>query len=260
MYLKINTDGGSRGNPGPAGAGVYICDQADSCVFAGGYYLGKQTNNIAEYMGLLRGLEKAIELGATDVLVLMDSELIVKQINRVYRVKNANLKVVYDQVVELIGQLDNITVRHVYRDANKEADQLANDAMDSRSDTGGLVKRSMKCETAVDCNGPVASDDILLVDMRKVLKFNSEGICAYKMDSTREEPVQMIALEPGKTMKLNVQSKALGVTIMRGKGVIVTSTGKLTIQAGNWVKLTDLQSYTISSNPTEQLILVQQSI
>ncbi len=135
MHCTLHIDGGARGNPGPAGVGVVIQDTAnDTYIHEAGYFLGEATNNVAEYHGLIKALEVAVELGATRVLVVSDSELMVKQINGQYRVKAENLKPLYQQAVKLLGRFGKWQVTHTRRENNKLADQLANRAMDARAD------------------------------------------------------------------------------------------------------------------------------
>lgn len=133
--LRIYTDGGARGNPGPAGLGVAIHarheDGSEGEVVATVHeYLGKATNNQAEYMAIIRGLEKAKKLGAEDVEMVMDSELAVKQLNGQYRVKNPELAKRFMEVYNLRQQFTKVTFRHVRREKNKEADALVNAAID----------------------------------------------------------------------------------------------------------------------------------
>ena len=135
--IIIYTDGGSRGNPGPAGAGGVI--MKDSKVIAEvSKYLGIQTNNYAEYSALILTLEKAIELGIINenIKVYMDSNLIVKQLNGEWKVKHKNIIPLFNSVKQLINNSfknNNITFTHIYRQYNKLADKLANDAMDSNT-------------------------------------------------------------------------------------------------------------------------------
>ena len=135
MHLIIHTDGGARGNPGPAAAGVCIVDAGTGdAIHEAGYYLGETTNNVAEYQGLLKALRKAQELGATRVSVRSDSELMVRQIHGQYRVKAEALKPLYQQVMALLSKLKQWEVAHVRREGNQRADQLANAAMDAGID------------------------------------------------------------------------------------------------------------------------------
>jgi ribonuclease HI len=128
------TDGGARGNPGPAGYGVVIKDEAGKNVAEIAEYLGETTNNQAEYWGLVTALEKVRDLAGSDevqVEVRMDSELIVKQMLGLYKVKNEGLKPFYWRIRELIIALGGqVTFTHIPRRENKEADALSNVAMD----------------------------------------------------------------------------------------------------------------------------------
>jgi ribonuclease HI len=129
-YLIAHSDGGARGNPGPAGYGVVIKDESGRKVAALGEYLGHQTNNFAEYQGLIAALEYALKYGPKALKLISDSELLVRQIKGIYKVKNAVLQDLHGRAKELIAQLDWFSIGHAFREQNQEADQLANDAMD----------------------------------------------------------------------------------------------------------------------------------
>ena len=132
--ITIQFDGGSRGNPGPAGIGVVLRAQDGTPLVTLGRFIGRATNNVAEYKALITGLEKARELGAKKLLIRGDSELIVRQMRGEYRVKNADLKELYDEAQLLLRQFDHATIEHNYRDKNTLADRLANLAMDRKAD------------------------------------------------------------------------------------------------------------------------------
>ena len=132
--VTIYTDGGSRGNPGPAACGFVIASDNGRQLVAKGLFLGKATNNIAEYTGILKALQHAKEIQAHEIQLFSDSELIVKQINGQYRVKNADLKKYYDQIMNILSGFGSWQVTHVYRDKNKEADELVNKALDNSAD------------------------------------------------------------------------------------------------------------------------------
>lgn len=129
-YLIAHSDGGARGNPGPAGYGVVIKDESGRKVAALSDYLGHQTNNFAEYQGLIAALEYAREHGPKALKVISDSELLVRQIKGIYKVKNPTLQDLHARAKELIAQLDWFSIGHALREHNQEADRLANDAMD----------------------------------------------------------------------------------------------------------------------------------
>src|SRR5271169_6349620 len=135
-YLIAHSDGGARGNPGPAGYGVVIKDESGRKVAALSEYLGHQTNNFAEYQGLIAALEYAIKHGPKALKLISDSELLVRQIKGIYKVKNAVLQDLHGRAKELIGQLDWFSIGHAFREQNQEADQLANEAMDKGTGRG----------------------------------------------------------------------------------------------------------------------------
>jgi ribonuclease HI len=128
-------DGGSRGNPGPAGYGVQIVDDQGTIVEELHESVGVATNNVAEYHGLLAALAWAIDRGVRTLHIRSDSELLVKQLRGEYRVKNPNLQPLYRDACALVGRIGRVTFEHVRREFNKEADRLANQAMDEASRT-----------------------------------------------------------------------------------------------------------------------------
>lgn len=134
MALIIHVDGGSRGNPGPAGAGVVIHTEDGGRILEAGYFLGQQTNNAAEYHALIRALQRAQRCGDQPVAVRSDSELLVRQLTGQYRVRNAQLAELFEQVQLLLLKVGCWRVEHVPREQNRRADELANLAMDRRRD------------------------------------------------------------------------------------------------------------------------------
>lgn len=130
MKLTIFTDGGARGNPGPAALGVVIKNQDGETLAAFGEYLGEQTNNYAEYSALIAGLKKAKELGATEVNCLADSELMIKQMQGKYKVRETTLQKLFIRAYNAAAQFDNIKYQHIERSYNKEADKLVNETLD----------------------------------------------------------------------------------------------------------------------------------
>lgn len=127
--LQFYTDGGSRGNPGPSASGVVILDMNEQVVEAFGVYLGITTNNQAEYQAVKFALEAVAKYKPTRIHAKMDSELVCKQLNGVYRVKNVDLQPIYADIKKLAAQYD-ITFEHVYREFNKLADKQVNLAID----------------------------------------------------------------------------------------------------------------------------------
>lgn len=130
MKLIIYTDGGARGNPGPAGLGIAIYNEAREKVAELSRFLGVATNNQAEYRAVIVALEKARAMGADELEFYLDSELVVKQLNREYKVKNKDLAPLFLMIHNLSLSFRKITYTHVFREQNEEADRLANEAMD----------------------------------------------------------------------------------------------------------------------------------
>ena len=127
----INTDGAARGNPGPAAIGVTIKDDKGKTIARISRRLGVTTNNQAEYLAVIAGLEKAVSLGAKKVELYADSELVVKQLQGRYRVKNTALRSLYQKIVSLTGSLEGLKIAYIPRRRNTAADELANKALDS---------------------------------------------------------------------------------------------------------------------------------
>ncbi len=131
MKATLSTDGGARGNPGPAAYGYVLEDEDGTVLAAHGERIGIATNNVAEYSALIAGLEKAIELGLDEVEVVSDSELMVKQMRGEYRVKNEALRELFLEASRLARRLENVSYTAVRREHNTLADRLVNDALDA---------------------------------------------------------------------------------------------------------------------------------
>lgn len=133
MKLIIQTDGGARGNPGPAAAGVVIKNEQNEILTSYGEYLGKQTNNFAEYSAIISGLKKARELGADEVECLLDSQLIVEQLNGRWKVKEPTLQKLFLQAWNETRKFKKVKIRHIFRHNNKKADAEVNKILDRHS-------------------------------------------------------------------------------------------------------------------------------
>ena len=155
----VHTDGASRGNPGPAAIGVVIQDPQGRVLLELGEALQRTTNNVAEYTAVIRALERARELGARRVRCLMDSQLVVRQLNGSYKVKHADMLPLYRRVLELVQAFDDVTFSHVPREMNAEADRLANSALDNRGaqeraeEPEAAIRRLVESITAKDWDG-----------------------------------------------------------------------------------------------------------
>lgn len=128
--VTVNVDGGARGNPGPAAIGVVVRD-GNGVVVEVGETIGEATNNVAEYRALLRGIQLAAERGATEIELIGDSELVVRQVEGRYKVKNAGMKALHEEVKRALRSFDSWTIRHVRRENNADADRLVNEALDA---------------------------------------------------------------------------------------------------------------------------------
>ena len=128
---RLYTDGGARGNPGPAAYGFVLEDEDGTVLAAEGVAIGVATNNVAEYSGLIAGLERALALHVPTLEVVSDSELMVKQMRGEYRVKNEALRRLFVRASELVRQLGSVEFRHVRRAHNELADRLVNEALDA---------------------------------------------------------------------------------------------------------------------------------
>jgi len=133
--ISIFVDGGARGNPGPAGIGVVVFDDNKKKIRELSKYIGVATNNIAEYNAVIYGLQEALIIKADEVELNLDSELACKQLKGEYRVKNANIKPLFEQALHLLSGFKNISIKHIKREKNKDADKLVNKAIN----LGGLV-------------------------------------------------------------------------------------------------------------------------
>jgi len=135
--IIVWTDGAARGNPGPAGAGAQLTTLKGEVVGEIAEGLGETTNNVAEYTAAIRGLERAAELGATDVVLRSDSQLLINQLSGRYRVKSEHLIPLYRRLRDLARGFERIRFEHVPRERNTEADRLANEGVDAWLASGG---------------------------------------------------------------------------------------------------------------------------
>jgi ribonuclease HI len=130
--LRLYSDGAARGNPGPSGAGAVLIEPGGQVVAKLGKYLGNQTNNYAEYMGLLIGLKHAKALGAKEIEVFADSELLIRQLGGRYQVKSPSLRPLYEEAVKLLNDFSRVKLVHVPREMNAAADEMSNRAIDEQ--------------------------------------------------------------------------------------------------------------------------------
>lgn len=132
IRLRLYSDGAARGNPGPAGAGAVLVEPSGQVVDRLGKFLGHQTNNYAEYMGLLLGLRRALELGVREVEVFADSELMIRQLGGRYQVKSPSLRPLYEEALKALNAFERVKLVHVPREMNRAADEMSNKAIEER--------------------------------------------------------------------------------------------------------------------------------
>ncbi len=130
MKLTVNVDGGARGNPGPSAIGMVVRDESGGVLLERAEKIGDATNNVAEYKALIGGINLAKELGANEVHLIGDSELVVKQVRGEYKVKNAGIKPLHAEAKAALADFDDWTINHVRREMNADADRLVNEALD----------------------------------------------------------------------------------------------------------------------------------
>jgi ribonuclease HI len=164
---QANVDGGSRGNPGPAAYGVVVRDPRGEIVARLKKYIGKNTNNVAEYFGLIAALDYAQNHGIRALRIESDSELMVKQMRGQYKVKSEELKPLFERAKKMSQTFESFRINHVYREQNKEADALVNQALDETSGSGG--NPSVKAEK------PAAKDG----SMRLVARYKDGVLQPY---------------------------------------------------------------------------------
>jgi ribonuclease HI len=136
--LRVNVDGGARGNPGPAAIAAVIQHGDGEILEEHSEAIGTATNNVAEYRALLLGIERARARGAKSIELVGDSELIVRQVKGEYKVKDGNLRALHREVIDALGGFDEWSIRHVRREENAEADRLVNDELDGLRPNSGL--------------------------------------------------------------------------------------------------------------------------
>ncbi|HZU39151.1 MAG TPA: ribonuclease HI family protein [Gemmataceae bacterium] len=174
LAFTINIDGAARGNPGPA-AFAYVISAAGQSLAAEGRCLGTATNNQAEYTALVRALQRAAELGGRRLTIHSDSELLVKQMNGEYRVKNEDLRQLYDEANALRRQFDAVTIRHVRRADNAHADRLCNEALDGEGDKSRPRSTPAPAIAAVDVVQPAAVREEALACLQAAANAWAQG-------------------------------------------------------------------------------------
>jgi ribonuclease HI/quercetin dioxygenase-like cupin family protein len=248
MKLIIHSDGGSRGNPGPSAAGVVITDAQGKELFAKGYFLGQGTNNFAEYHGLLLALEQAAELEGTELEIYCDSELVVKQVNGEYRVKNAALQTFHRQIIERMADFKLVKVQHVRRSGNAHADQLVNDALDAGCD----VENGSTHTTSP----ALPTSSVKWLDLMKEAEFDSAKPQKIFFPQSGNFKAGLLCLDTGQEYSIQSSWQEATITIIRGKGTITVNNETQPVSTGTWLQLNGINAAEIVADPKEQLLVL----
>ena len=168
--IIAHIDGGSRGNPGPAAAGFTLTDSAGTQLQAKAFFLGQATNNVAEYTSLVKALEAAKQIGAEQLTIFSDSELLVRQINGQYKVKSELIRPFFRQAVSLLGEFENWRVRHITREKNEQADKLVNQALNLGSDIENEPELAVQNQKPIRLGVLISGGGTTLMNIFKYIK------------------------------------------------------------------------------------------
>ena len=189
---RANIDGGSRGNPGPAAYGVVIRDAKGDIVARLKKYIGRMTNNVAEYYGLIAALDYAEAQGIRALRIESDSELLVKQMKGLYKVRSPELAPLYERARKMSAALDSFRIDHVYREQNREADALANEAMDEVE--GGSAKSAKAAAAAAPTPAPKSETRAPVGEVRKIRARFRSGVLYLLEDVDLPDGVEVDVL------------------------------------------------------------------
>lgn len=186
--LVINIDGAARGNPGPA-AYAYLIARGDEPPIEEAACMGEATNNVAEYTALVRALERALSLDAKSVLIRSDSELLVKQMTGIYRVKNEQLKQLFDEAKELARRIPSLRITHVRREQNSDADRLCNEVLDG--ERGGMEIRKLSFTSRVSPTEDPKTNPSVSVRVEGIQLLSQIEKAWSRNDGTAPSPVEV---------------------------------------------------------------------
>ena len=195
-------DGASRGNPGPAAAGFILTDPNGTQLQAKAFFIGRTTNNVAEYTGIVKALEAAKQLGAERLTVFTDSELLAKQINGEYKVKSEQIRPLFQQAVKMLGEFENWKVQHIAREENKETDKLVNQALNLEQDVEGKPVSTAQNKEPIRLGVLISGGGTTLMNILEYIKqgrLNAEATVVISSRST------VAGVEKAKNTGLNVK-------------------------------------------------------
>ena len=254
MHVNIWTDGGARGNPGPAAIGVVIKGEDEQTLYASGFFIEPTTNNVAEYVAIIQALKAAATLSASSFTLHSDSQLIVRQLNGEYKVKHPEMKIRFEQVQSLCQKFKTTEFIHVRRELNKEADALVNQAMDCCGDVGDALGDA----TAKDapCNtSPTPTDHAptTITNLKKLITFTSSPKI-ITVNTTPNSATGLICLNSNQSITIPNQSKETTCCILKGDGVLKNNGTTSDIEIGSWCIVSQTGKVTIKSSSQSQLV------
>ena len=200
--IIAHIDGGSRGNPGPAAAGFVLNDSSGTQLLAKAYVIGQTTNNVAEYTSFVKALEAARKIGAEQLVVFSDSELLVKQINGQYRVKSELIKPFYEQAAILLDGFKSWKIRHITRDKNKQADSLVNQALDAGHNIEVKLKPTTPKEKPIRLGVLISGSGTTLMN---ILKHINHGLLNAEVAVVISSRTTATGVEKAKNAELDVK-------------------------------------------------------
>jgi len=252
MHLIVRTDGGARGNPGPAAAGVCIENPAGNVLFSGGFFLGRATNNVAEYQGILHGLDQARKLGGKQVTLYCDSELVTKQLNGQYRVKNPGMRECYEQVLQICEDFENVEFIHVLRHKNQHADAMVNEALDQGQDVGGPCESDTIAEEAQENS----THEIPVEQLDEMVRFDDPSQKRQPVGPPGKMTTDLICLKGGQEEAFKVQAAQGSLCVLRGSGTIFLEENSQKIKAGAWMALDHGQTVRLQAKARQEFVLL----
>lgn len=230
------TDGGSRGNPGPAAAGVILTDVQGRPLLSKGFFLGRTTNNVAEYTAVLKALQAALDLGADSVDLVSDSELLVRQLQGRYAVRSDHLRPLYEETRRLLDRFTAWTVRHVVRDQNKRADALVNQTLDAGTDVApeapsACNSRSLRLGVLISGGGRTLMNLLDLIGRGSLraeipLVISSRAQVAG-VNRAREAGLNVVVLRRKDFQDIELFSRRLGQELAKAQVELVVQAGWL---------------------------------
>ena len=252
MRLKINTDGGSRGNPGPAAAGVVIADAKGRTLFARGFYLGETTSNVAEYEGLLRALQEARKLGGSELEIFSDSELVVRQVNGQYRVKKAHLQNYHEDIVKRMAHFDKVTLQYVRREENSQADELVNRALNARRDVEGGIDAPLRAQS----DKPIRA----VIDVNDRIQFRETTPYREPLYGDKRYLLELICLSVKQRCQIKTIGSGTTLTVIRGGGVVEAGAEKIPVKTGAFLHINRASTLAIAAGADEELVVMVMQI